>query len=63
MPNLLCKRNNIINQQQPIDIDTQWSENKTQLINEWITYSQQIVDLCTELKQRGGSSLDFPKRP
>jgi hypothetical protein len=57
MLNLPCNRNDIIHQQQqPMDIDTQWSENGTQLINEWITYGQQIVDRCRELKQHGGIS-------
>jgi hypothetical protein len=62
MLNLLCDCNDI-HQQQPMDIDTQWSKNETQLINEWITYGQQIVDRCNELKQHGGISLDFPEHP
>jgi hypothetical protein len=46
-----------------IDEIRQWNENELQLINEWITYGQQIVDLCTELKQRGDMSLAFPTLP
>jgi hypothetical protein len=63
MLNLLCNLNDIIRQQQPIDYNTQWSENGTQLINDWITCGQQIADHCNELKQHGDISLDFPKHP
>lgn len=48
---------------EPMLIDTQWSEHDTQLIDEWITYGQQIVERCNELRQQGGISTDFPKRP
>lgn len=47
----------------PMDVDKQWSENEMQLIDEWITYGQQIVDIGNELKKRGASSLKFPKLP
>jgi hypothetical protein len=47
----------------PMDVDIQWSENEMQLISEWITYGQQIVDLGNELKQHGCMSTEFPKLP
>jgi hypothetical protein len=42
--------------QQPMDIATQWNENEIQLIIGWITSGQQIVYLCTELKQKTEAS-------
>lgn len=46
-----------------VDDIRQWNENELQLINEWITYGQQIVNLCTELKEFGDTSLAFPRLP
>jgi hypothetical protein len=47
----------------PMAVEVQWNENEMQLINEWMDYGDQILNMCLELKQRGETHLEFPKHP
>ena len=47
----------------PMDVEAQWSESDMQLINEWIVYGEHIFNMCSELKHRGETNLEFPKLP